>query len=100
MSNSLTKKTEGKYQTSLDAGSDKTPYHLNRPEQGEFTHRDGLLEGAAFEVFPYRCRHRRKVPLAAFFLAQRAPTILRAWALRSSGVSFAQRLCLRLIGSS
>ena len=28
---------------------------------------------------------------AAFFLAQRAPTILRAWALRSSGVSFAQR---------
>ena len=27
----------------------------------------------------------------AFFLAQRAPTILRAWALRSSGVSFAQR---------
>jgi hypothetical protein len=29
--------------------------------------------------------------IAAFFLAQRAPTILRAWALRSSGVSFAQR---------
>ena len=28
---------------------------------------------------------------AAFFFAQRAPTILRAWALRSSGVSFAQR---------
>ena len=28
---------------------------------------------------------------AVFFLAQRAPTILRAWALRSSGVSFAQR---------
>jgi hypothetical protein len=28
---------------------------------------------------------------AAFFLAQRAPTILRAWALRSSGVSLAQR---------
>ena len=27
----------------------------------------------------------------AFFLAQRAPTILRAWALRSSGVSLAQR---------
>ena len=28
---------------------------------------------------------------AALFLAHRAPTILRAWALRSSGVSFAQR---------
>jgi hypothetical protein len=27
----------------------------------------------------------------ALFLAQRASTILRAWALRSSGVSFAQR---------
>jgi hypothetical protein len=28
---------------------------------------------------------------AALFLAHRAPTILRAWALRSSGVSFAHR---------
>jgi hypothetical protein len=28
---------------------------------------------------------------AALFLAQRASTILRAWALRSSGVSFAHR---------
>jgi hypothetical protein len=28
---------------------------------------------------------------AALFLAHRAPTMLRAWALRSSGVSFAQR---------
>lgn len=28
---------------------------------------------------------------AALFLAHRAPTILRAWALRSSGVSCAQR---------
>ena len=28
---------------------------------------------------------------AALFLAHRAPTILRAWSLRSSGVSFAQR---------
>src|SRR5580704_11200540 len=44
----------------------------------------GRFEGFAEEVVV-------ETTTVAFFLAQRAPTILRAWALRSSGVSFAQR---------